>query len=99
MLWDGLAIGTAGIISGSTNAFGAKAQTALKAPEGAARNAAMEAVKAARNAASKYPLMAAMKQVEAWRCGDDDWTRMAPPLQPLSPGQQEALRADIDALG
>ncbi len=99
MLWDGLAIGTAGIISGSTNAFGAKAQAALKAPEGAARDTAMEAVKAARAAASKYPLMAAMKQIEAWRCGDDEWTRMAPPLQPLSTSQREALKTDIDALG
>jgi len=47
MLWDGLSIGSAGIISGSTNAFGAKAQAALKAAEGAARDAAMDAVRAA----------------------------------------------------
>ena len=99
LLWDGLSIGTAGIISGSTNAFGAKAQAALKAPEGAARDAAMEAVKAARAAAAKYPLMAAMKQVEAWRTGDEDWTRMAPPLRPLDATQKSALKADIEALG
>jgi len=98
MLWDGLALGSAGIISGSTNAFGAKAQMALQAAEGAARDAAMEQVKAARAMASKYPLMAAMKQVEAWRSSDDSWTRMAPPLVPLTQQQRTALRADMDAL-
>jgi 4-hydroxy-tetrahydrodipicolinate synthase len=98
MLYDGLALGSAGIISGSTNAFGALAQAAFQAPEGAARNAAMVKVKAARAMAGKYPLMAAMKQVEAWRSGDDSWTRMAPPLVPLSADQQTALRADLEAL-
>lgn len=98
MLWDGLALGSAGIISGSTNAFGAKAQTALKAPEGPARDDAMDHVKAARAVAGKYPLMAGMKQIEAWRSGDDTWTRMAPPLVPLTAQQKASLRADIDAL-
>ena len=98
MLWDGLALGSAGIISGSTNAFGALAQAGLKAPGGAARDVAMAQVKAARAMASKYPLMAAMKQLEAWRSGDDGWTRMAPPLAPLTADQQRSLRADLDAL-
>ncbi|MEP5153909.1 dihydrodipicolinate synthase family protein [Planktotalea sp.] len=97
MLWDGLSMGSAGVISGSTNGFGALAQTALNAPEGAERDAAMAKVKAARAMASKYPLMAGMKQMEAWRSGDDNWTRMAPPLMPLSDQQRADLRADIDA--
>lgn len=95
MLWDGLALGSAGVISGSTNAFGALAQAALQAPDGAPRDAAMARVKAARAAAGKYPLMAAMKQAEAWRSGDDGWTRMAPPLVPLSEAQKTGLRADL----
>jgi 4-hydroxy-tetrahydrodipicolinate synthase len=98
MLWDGKDIGSAGIISGSTNAFGAKVRAALQAPAGAARDAAMIAVKAARTMAGKYPLMPAMKQIEAWRTGDDSWTRMAPPLVELSAQQQANLRADLDAL-
>ena len=56
----------------------------MQAPAGAARDAAMVAVKAARTMAGKYPLMPAMKQIEAWRTGDDSWTRMAPPLVELS---------------
>lgn len=98
MLWDGLDIGTAGIISGSTNAFGAKAQEALQAPAGPGRDAAMERVRQARTMASKYPLMSAMKTIEAWRSGDDGWLRMAPPLVPLNGEQKAALKADIEAL-
>lgn len=94
-LWDGLALGSAGTISGLTNAFGALVQAALKAPEGAARHAAMAQVKAARAIASKYPLMAGMKQLEAWRTGDDGWTRMAPPLVTLTADQQRSLQQRI----
>ena len=52
----------------------------------------------ARRIAGKYPLMATMKQIEAWRTGDDSWLRMAPPLVPLSNAQKIALREDIEAL-
>lgn len=96
-LEDGLALGSAGTISGSTNAFGALAQRAYSAT-GAARTAAMEPIRAARAVAAKYPMMAAMKQIEAWRSGDDGWLRMAPPLTPLTDDRRRALRADLDAL-
>jgi len=55
-------------------------------------------VRVARSIAGKYPLMAAMKQIEAWRTGDDSWLTMAPPLVPLSNAQQNALREDFKAL-
>lgn len=94
MYFDGKDAGCAGIISGSTNAFAGKVQAAIKSGGGAE----FEAVKAARATAAKYPLMAAMKQVEAWRTNDDSWTRMAPPLVPLSDTQKADLKADLDAL-
>lgn len=97
-LWDGLSIGTAGIISGSTNIFANRVQIARHAPEGPERDAAMDAVRLARTTASKYPLMAAMKTAEAWRSGDDNWLRMQPPLMPLSEEQRVALKADLAAL-
>jgi 4-hydroxy-tetrahydrodipicolinate synthase len=97
-LWDGLSIGTAGIISGSTNIFANKVQTARHATEGPERDAAMDAVRLARSTAAKYPLMAAMKTAEAWRSGDDGWLRMQPPLQPLSEAQKAALKADLAAV-
>ncbi|MEO0943433.1 MAG: dihydrodipicolinate synthase family protein [Pseudomonadota bacterium] len=94
-LFEGLAGGCAGIISGSTNAFGRLVQSARA---DGADSATFERVKTARALASAYPLMAAMKQLEAWRTGDDTWTRMAPPLVPLDETQQENLRADIAKL-
>lgn len=96
MLWDGLALGSAGIISGSTNVFGGLVQKALNAPKGADRDSAMDAVRAARAGAAKYPLMAAMKQAEAWRTGDDSWTRMAPPLVPLNDEQRTAWQIELN---
>lgn len=98
MLWDGLSIGSAGIISGSTNITAPKVQVARAAAEGPERDAAMEIVKTARATAGRYPLMAAMKTAEAWRSGDDGWLRMQPPLMPLSDTQRAALKEDLAAL-
>lgn len=97
-VFDGLAGGCAGIISGSTNVTANLVQAALAA-EGDARDSALETVKTARATASKYPLMAAMKQMEAWRTGDETWTRMAPPLVPLTDEQKTGLKADVSGLG
>ncbi|MFZ3581782.1 dihydrodipicolinate synthase family protein [Loktanella sp. DJP18] len=96
MLWDGLDLGSAGVISGSTNISAPVVQIARQAAAGPDRDAAMARVGAIRAMAGKYPLMAAMKQAEAWRSGDDSWARMAPPLVPLTPDQKTALRADLD---
>lgn len=98
-LWDGLSIGSAGIISGSTNITARLVQVAKAAAEGAERDAAMDVVRKARATAEKYPLMAAMKTAEAWRSGDDGWLRMQPPLLPLNEDQRAALREDLAALG
>ena len=97
LLYDGLAGNCAGIISGSTNAFGAYVRDAIEAG-GGAESPEFALVKAARAVASKYPLMAAMKQMEAWRTGDESWTRMTPPLVPLSEAQRAALKADLEDL-
>ncbi|MEL6522754.1 MAG: dihydrodipicolinate synthase family protein [Pseudomonadota bacterium] len=94
-LFEGLDGGCAGIISGSTNAF---ANYVQKGRVDGRDSEAFALVKAARAVASKYPLMAAMKQMEAWRTGDESWTRMAPPLVPLSAEQKANLKADVDAL-
>lgn len=94
-LFEGLEGGCAGIISGSTNAF---ANYIHKAWSDGPDSHAFKMAEAARAVASKYPLMAAMKQMEAWRTGDDSWTRMAPPLVPLSAEQQANLKADVEGL-
>jgi 4-hydroxy-tetrahydrodipicolinate synthase len=95
LLFQGLEGGCAGIISGSTNAFGNYVQQALKdGPD----SKSFELVKAARAVASKYPLMAAMKQVEAWRSNDDTWTKMSAPLVKLDSEQKNSLKSDMDNL-
>ncbi|QXT38193.1 dihydrodipicolinate synthase family protein [Gymnodinialimonas ceratoperidinii] len=97
-LWDGLSIGSAGIISGSTNLTARAVQEAKKAPEGTARDAAMEKVRAARTTAAKYPLMAAMKTAECWRSGDDSWLTMQPPLTPLTEELKAQLKDDLSTI-
>ncbi len=97
LLFDGLAAGCAGTISGSTNAFAGKAQSALAAT-GPARDSAIAAVKAARAVAQKYPMVAAMKRIQAWRSEDEGWLRLAPPLVRLTSEQESELRADLEAL-
>lgn len=94
-LFEGLDGGCAGIISGSTNVF---ANYVQKGRADGPDSDSFALVKKARAVASKYPLMAAMKQMEAWRTGDDSWTRMAPPLVPLSEEQKTNLKADIEGL-
>lgn len=94
-LFEGLDGGCAGIISGSTNVF---ANYVQKGRADGPDSDSFALVKKARAVASKYPLMAAMKQMEAWRTGDDSWTRMAPPLVPLSEDQKTNLKADIEGL-
>ncbi len=101
MIFEGLDANCAGIISGSTNAFAGKVQaaiTAMLSGDDAGCDAAFAVVKAARAVASKYPMVAAMKRIQAWRSDDDSWLRMAPPLCPLTAEQESALRADIDRL-
>ncbi len=95
LLWDGLKIGSAGTISGSTNAFAALSKAALNAPDNDARETAMVRVKAARAFAAQFNMMAAMKQIEAWRSGDDNWLRLMPPLTALSGEERERLRAGL----
>ncbi len=99
LLWDGIAIGSAGAISGTTNAFGALAKAALQAPDGPERVEAVARAGKARAIVAKYNnTMAAMKQCEAWRSGNDAWLRLLPPLRPLSAADAASLKAELDAL-
>lgn len=97
-LWDGIPIGSAGTISGTTNAFGPLAQAALDAEAGPAREAAIARCAAARAIAAKYNNVAAMKQIEAWRTARPAWADVLPPLEPLTEDEKAALKADLSAL-
>ena len=94
-----LAAGCAGVISGSTNVSGVFAQAVLRAP--AQERAGLRAltVTEIREALQRFPLIPAVKQIQAWRSGDEAWLRMLPPLRPLAASQVAALRSDAERLG
>ena len=91
-------MGFAGIISGSTNAFGKFVRNVINADE-ANKESEFEQVRAARSVAESFPLVAAMKWIEAYRSGDKSWLRTAPPLCQLNADQQNSLRSKLYELG
>ena len=58
----------------------------------------MERVRRARAVAAGFNMMAAMKQVEAWRSNAPELARLVPPLVPLSEDERERLKAELEAL-
>ena len=97
VLVDALAAGAAGVISASTNISAGLARRTLQA-SGAARDDLQQSLAAVRASIQKFPLVAAVKQIHAWRSGDDSWLRLLPPLVNLSPAEAAALRADMERL-
>jgi 4-hydroxy-tetrahydrodipicolinate synthase len=98
VLTDAIAIGCKGVISGSTNLSGGLARRVLNA-SGPERKALQEKLSEFRRTLQKFPLVPAVKQVHAWRTGDDRWLRMLPPLRPLSASETASLRAEMDRVG
>lgn len=90
-----LEAGGAGAITATTNlvakdlafVFQHHADPARAAEVGAAQ----ARVVAARERASRFPQMASLKTLLAERTGDAGWTRMRPPLMPLSAAESRAL--------
>ena len=97
VLLEGLGKGCAGVISATTNASAALARATLSA-SGEAAAELQETLTAVRVAISRYPLSAALKQIEAWRTGDDTWLPVFPPQVALTPEQKQQLRRDLEAL-
>jgi 4-hydroxy-tetrahydrodipicolinate synthase len=98
VLTDAIAIGCKGVISGSTNLSAGLARQVLDA-SGPERKALQGKLSDFRQTIQKFPLISAVKQVHAWRTGDDGWLRMLPPLRPLSVNQTASLRAEMDRVG
>ena len=59
-----------------------------RAPDAAAQQAALDAV---RQAFQKFPLVPALKAAVAQATGDDGWRTTRPPLVPLDAAQRAAL--------
>jgi len=96
-LSDALEAGCAGVISGSTNVSSDLAHQVLHA-RGPEREALQKKLTDFRQTIQKFPLIAAVKQVQAWRTNDPNWLRMLPPLDSLSPEQTTALKTEMERL-
>lgn len=97
VLLEGLGRGCAGVISATTNASAALSRLTLTATgeQAIEHQATLTAVRAA---IAKHPLSAAVKQVHAWRSGDDSWTQVLPPNVVLTKDQTRELHRDLLAL-
>lgn len=98
VLLEAMAKGCGGVISATTNVAPALVRKALSASSSKAVELQAQLV-AIRQAVSKHSLMAAIKQIEAWRSGDDSWLRLAPPLTQLSTDQIAILKTDLGKIG
>ncbi len=97
VLVDALAQGCAGVISATTNCAPGLARRTLSAT-GEDQTNAQALLKSVRETVSRYPLSAAVKEVQALRSGDDQWRAVFPPLVALSEAQRAALSDDLAAL-
>jgi len=97
VLVDALSKGCAGVISATTNSSAGLARRTLESsgPEQVMLQALLNDV---RQTIAKYPLSAAIKQIEAWKSGDEDWCRVFPPLVELTEDQKASLKAELQAL-
>lgn len=97
VLVDALAKGCGGVISATTNTSAILARRTLQA-EGAEQARLQGLLNDVRQVIAKYPLSAAVKQIEAWKSGDDSWAKVFPPLVKLTIDQVASLKREIDAL-
>jgi 4-hydroxy-tetrahydrodipicolinate synthase len=98
MLSDALNVGCAGVISGSTNITAALARKILRAT-GADRQSLQIRLTELRYTLQRFPLIPAVKQVQAWLTNDPGWQRLLPPLQRLSERETSELKKDMERLG
>lgn len=97
VLVDALERGCAGVISATTNCSAGLVRRTLAA-QGQEQQRLQGLLNDVRQAIARFPLSAAIKQIEAWRICDDSWRAVFPPLVELSGEQQADLRRAIEAL-
>ena len=87
VLLEGRAKGCAGVISATTNASAELVRMTLDA-SGAEQADLQDALTEIRQIIARYPLSAALKEVEATVSGDETWRAVFPPLVPLDEAQR-----------
>jgi len=98
VLIEGLAKGCVGSISATSNASAALTAATYAANGKESAAGLQETLSTVRLAIAEFPLSAALKQVEAWRRGDESWRTVLPPNTVLSDAQAKKLRESLDAL-
>ena len=97
-LIEGLSKGCVGSISATSNASAALTAKTFNAKGSAEAEALQETLTTVRAVIAKYPLSAALKQIEAWRREDDSWRSVFPPGTLLSESQKSELKSALEAL-
>ena len=97
-LLEGISKGCVGSISATSNASAALTAATLNANGSSEADSLQETLALVRAAIAKYPLSAALKQIEAWRRDDESWRSVFPPGTLLNETQQQELRASLEAL-
>ena len=87
--------GGAGCISASANVQAAAIAELDRQSGTAAADELQRRVAATRTALEKLPMIPAVKAALHRIHGHDGWSRLRPPLLPISPGQQDALALDL----
>lgn len=96
-LAPGLAAGGAGCISATANLTAPIAQAVLQAWRNGNDPAPFQSVLTERREAlSRFHNIPALKQMMAWQTNEEGWTRVQPPLSPLSPAMVDELRTVYD---
>jgi len=93
-----LRAGGAGAITACNNVTAALSARIYAGWRDAATAADQHALDAVRETVSRYPLVAALKEIVARATGDDNWRRQRPPLEPLTAEQADALMRALAAL-
>jgi len=99
VLIEGLANGCTGSISATSNASALLTAKTFNANGTAQAAELQETLTAVRLAISNYPLSPALKQIVAWRRGDDSWRTVLPPNIGLNDSQQQELHDALMAFG
>jgi 4-hydroxy-tetrahydrodipicolinate synthase len=94
---DAVKAGCAGVISATTNASAPYAAQ-VKADDDAAALDAQDKLAAVRKAIAKFPLSAALKEIQVSRSGDSAWREILPPQVALDERSRQELLSSLASL-
>ncbi|HMH17118.1 MAG TPA: dihydrodipicolinate synthase family protein [Burkholderiales bacterium] len=98
-LLDNMRDGGKGCITATGNINPGAINKVFENWRGSGADELQKGITATRNVMQKYPMMAALKAVIAHFGRDPDWATVRPPLVELTPAQNKALTAELEARG